>query len=184
MLVSAIGQGKKEDVNQESQALIGNLKEQVQMLKHRSEQAGDFDIAMNKVQRLQREMSEMEEERTKMVQKINRLEAQKTRLESVFKTTMKSDKMGLIDEVQLLVRRIEHLEEQNDQRTKVTYLENQEPYLREIEMLKGKLTQEKEMRDQIIQKKNAEVSYFKAELDALLSELSHKVSKKQASRVQ
>ena len=50
-------------------------------------------------------------------------------------------------------------------------------------MLKSKLSQEREMRDQIVQKKNAEVSYFKAELDALLSELSHKVSKKQASRV-
>lgn len=40
------------------------------------------------------------------------------------------------------------------------------------------------MRDQIVQKKNAEISYFKAELDALLSELSTRVNKKQASRVQ
>lgn len=69
-------------------------------------------------------MAEMEEERQKLVQKINRLEAQKTRLESVFKTTMKSDKMDLIDEVQLLVRRIEHLEEQNESRAKASYLES------------------------------------------------------------
>ena len=79
---------------------------------------------MNKVGRLQRELGEMEEERTKMVQKVNRLEAQKSRLESVFKTTLKSDKMDLIDDVQLLVRRIEHLEEQTDQRQKSSYLEN------------------------------------------------------------
>ena len=97
---------------------------------------------------------------------------------------MKSDKMDLIDEVQLLVRRIEFLEEQNSQRNKNDYLENKEPYLREIEMLKSKLVQEREMRNQIVQKKNAEVSYFKAELDSLLSELSQKVNKKQASRVQ
>ena len=50
-------------------------------------------------------------------------------------------------------------------------------------MLKFKLSQEREVRDQIVQKKNAEVSYFKAELDALLSELSNQVTKKQARGV-
>jgi len=43
------------------------------------------------------------------------------------------------------------------------------------------------MRDQVVQKKNAEVSYFKAELDALLSEMQNQFnrkSSKQASRVQ
>lgn len=89
--------------------------------------------------------------------------------------------MDLIDEVQLLIRRIEMLEEQSDKRSKNTYLENQEPYMREIEMLKSKLMQEREMRDQIVQKKNAEVSYFKAELDALLSEMHNQFKKKQAS---
>jgi hypothetical protein len=38
-------------------------------------------------------------------------------------------------------------------------------------MLKSKLIQEREMREQLLSKKNAEVSYFKAELDALLSEM-------------
>lgn len=92
--------------------------------------------------------------------------------------------MDLIDEVQLLVRRIEFLEEQSEKRAKNTFLESQEPYLREIEMLKSKLMQEREMRDQIVNKKNAEVSYFKAELDALLSEMQNQFKKKQASRVQ
>ena len=73
----------------------------------------------------------------------------------------------------MMIRRIEFLEEQSDKRSKSQYLENQEPYMREIEMLKSKLMQEREMRDQIVQKKNAEVSYFKAELDALLSEMSN-----------
>ena len=39
------------------------------------------------------------------------------------------------------------------------------------------------MRDQLLQKKNAEVSYFKAELDALLSEMQNQIKKKQASNV-
>ena len=47
--------------------------------------------------------------------------------------------MDIIDEVQLLVRRIEYLEEQSEKRSKNTFLENQEPYLREIEMLRSKL---------------------------------------------
>ena len=41
----------------------------------------------------------MEEERTNLLTKLNKLEAQKTRLESVFKSTMKSGKMDLIDDV-------------------------------------------------------------------------------------
>jgi len=45
-------------------------------------------------------------------------------------------------------------------------------------MLKSKLAQEREIRDQMIQKKNAEVAYFKAELDALLSEMSNQFKKK------
>ena len=53
--------------------------------------------------------------------------------------------------------------------------------MREIEVLKSKLVQEREIRDQIVQKKNAEVSYFKAELDALLSEMQNQFKKKQAS---
>ena len=37
----------------------------------------------------------------------------------------------------MMVRRIEFLEEQSEKRAKVDFLENQEPYLREIEMLKS-----------------------------------------------
>lgn len=47
--------------------------------------------------------------------------------------------MDLIDEVQLMIRRIEYLEEQSEKRGKNLDMENKEPYLREIEMLKSKL---------------------------------------------
>lgn len=176
-------QQQKMAESEQSKAMIAHLKDQIEGLKQeiknlKGQKNEDYDHAITKVGRLQREIAAMEDERTSLLQKINKLEAQKTRLESVFKSTMKSDKMDLIDEVQLLVRRIEYLEEQNSQRSKNDYLENKEPYLREIEMLKSKLVQEREMRNQIVQKKNAEVSYFKAELDALLSELSRKVNKK------
>ena len=138
---------------------------------------------MSKTQKLQRGICDADDAKRELQQKINKLEAQKGRLEQVFKATMKGGNTDLIDEVQMLVRRIEFLEEQSEKRAKAQYLENQEPYMREIEMLKSKLMQERDMREQIIQKKNAEVSYFKAELDALLSEMSNQIKKKQASRV-
>lgn len=84
------------------------------MLKSQAQNGGDYDFAMTKVNRLQKELALVEEERSNLAQKVNKLESQKTRLESVFKSTMKSDNMDLIDEVQLLVRRIEYLEEQSE----------------------------------------------------------------------
>ena len=91
--------------------------------------------------------------------------------------------MELIDQIQLMVRRVEYLEEASEKRSKSQYLESQEPYMREIDMLKSKLAQEREIRDQVVQKKNAEISYFKAELDALLSEMQNHFKKKQPTLV-
>ena len=52
---------------------------------------------------------------------------------------MKGGAMDMIDQVQMMVRKIEFLEEQSEKRAKTNFLENQEPYMREIEMLKSKL---------------------------------------------
>ena len=151
--------------------LVKRLQDEVRRLKQA--QNDEVDFAMGKTQKLQRDICDADDAKRELQQKINKLEAQKGRLEQVFKATMKGGNTDLIDEVQMLVRRIEFLEEQSEKRAKAQYLENQEPYMREIEMLKSKLMQEREIRDQIVQKKNAEVSYFKAELDALLSEMSN-----------
>ena len=103
-----------------------------------------------KVQKLRSEVADSEMDKRVLKQKVDKLEAQKTRLEEIFKATMKGGTMELIDQVQLMVRRIEFLEEQSDQRARTNYMEAQEPYIREIEMLKGKLTQERELRDQLL----------------------------------
>ena len=105
---------------------------------------------MGKTQKLQRDLCDADDAKRELQQKINKLEAQKGRLEQVFKATMKGGNTDLIDEVQMLVRRIEFLEEQSEKRAKAQYLENQEPYMREIEMLKSKLMQERDMREQIV----------------------------------
>lgn len=93
-----------------------------------------------KVQKLRSEVADSEMDKRQLKQKVDKLEAQKARLEDIFKATMKGGTMELIDQVQLMVRRIEFLEEQSDQRARTSYMEAQEPYIREIEMLKGKLT--------------------------------------------
>ena len=41
----------------------------------------------------------MENEKTILIQKLSKLESQKDRLESIFKTNMKSNKLDLLDEV-------------------------------------------------------------------------------------
>lgn len=91
--------------------------------------------------------------------------------------------MDLIDQVQLMARKIEYMEEQSEQRAKASYLQNQEPLLREIDMLKSKLSQEREIREQIVEKKNAEVRSFKSQLDALLNEMQNQFKKKTQTKV-
>ena len=76
----------------------------------------------------------------------------------------------LMSEVSVIQRRIEFLEEQADTRNKMTSNDH-EPCRKEIARLNEELKQERASRANIINKKNAEISYFKAELDALLSEI-------------
>ena len=76
----------------------------------------------------------------------------------------------LMSEVSVIQRRIEFLEEQADTRNKIASSDH-EPYRKEIARLNEELKQERASRANIINKKNAEISYFKAELDALLSEI-------------
>ncbi len=165
------------DQNQE----IHRLNIEIRRLK--SMNMEDLELQNSKNVQMKRELLQYQNQNQDLSTKVNKLEAQKNRLEQVFKTTMKGGNMDLIDEVQMLVRRIEFLEEQSQSRNKNNFMESQEPYLREIEMLKSKLMQERDMRDQIIQKKNAEVSYFKAELDALLSEMQNQFTKKKSSKI-
>lgn len=118
---------------------VAQLEMENQKLRRRLADGDDYDFAQEKTMKLRREISEIEAEKRELQQKNNKLEAQKSRLESIFKSTMKGGSADLIDEVQMLIRRIEFLEEQSDKRTKSAFLESQEPYLREIEMLKSKL---------------------------------------------
>lgn len=68
-----------------------------------------------------------------------------------------------------MLRRIEHLEESSEARAAATSLTTLEPLYAEIRMLKSKLVEERQAKDELARKKNREVAYFKDELDTMLS---------------
>ena len=76
----------------------------------------------------------------------------------------------LFDEVTFITKRLEHLEDLSEQRDKAIHGDHAS-CRREIARLQLELQDEKDGRQTLIGKKNAEVAYFKAELDALLSEI-------------
>lgn len=119
-----------QPTDSESIQLIESLKDQVRRLK--SQQNEEEDVNNSKAKKLQQLLDEAEIDRQTLVEKVRKLEMQKGRVEDLLKQSMKGGNMDLIDEVGILVRRIEFLEEQSDKRAKSTYLESQEPYVREI----------------------------------------------------
>jgi len=74
-----------------------------------------------------------------------------------------------------MLRRLEFLEEQSEERGKNQRNEHA-PCRREIERLNGELQDEKISRGKVLAKKNAEIAYFKAELDTLLAELANQTA--------
>ena len=91
---------------------------------------------------------------------------------SLAETLQKTKTGELIGEVGIIARRIEYLEEQAEVRNK-TSTADLGPYKREIARLNQELEQERSSRAVLISKKNAEISYFKSELDGLLSEIAN-----------
>ena len=92
--------------------------------------------------------------------------------QSLGETLQKTRTGELIGEVGIIARRMEFLEEQADTRNKASHGDHS-PYLREIQRLKEELSEERSARSVLIGKKNAEISYFKTELDGLLAEIAN-----------
>ena len=116
------------------------------------------------------------------MEQIERLESAKQRLEKFYKekmgmtldvnqtlaqTLQKTQTGELIGEVGIIARRIEYLEEQAQQRNKVVTGDH-DACKREIARLNEELETERSSRSVLIGKKNAEIQYFKTELDGLL----------------
>lgn len=89
----------------------------------------------------------------------------------------------LMDELNYMRRKIESLEDQSDLRHKLNE-EGNLPFKRQIDALKQQLEDERVQRLNIINKKNAEIAYFKQELESLLSEIAKQHSKKATGKKQ
>jgi len=70
-----------------------------------------------------------------------------------------------------MIRRLDFLEEQSQNRM----VNKEEPLLREIDMLKAKLENERLLREELLNKKNKEVTYFKKELEILLEAMKNRI---------
>jgi hypothetical protein len=106
-----------------------------------------------------------------------KIAGQKKHLEKFFKKKLglqnlrEGEEPGETGDINYMMRRLEHLEEMADERNKLQKNEHA-PCRREHERLMGELESEKQSRGKLMAKKNAEIAYFKTELDTLLAELA------------
>jgi len=68
------------------------------------------------------------------------------------------------------MKRIEFMEHQSDERSKSAYLDHN-LCNRKIQQLNEEIETERQEKVRLLTKKNQEVAYFKAELDALLKDI-------------
>jgi len=116
----------------------------------------------------------LKEEKAALLEKYNEVKAQKSRLDKIVKQTAaklnKSNPNELVDELGLIQRRLELLEASSEEREREMRKES-EPYRKEIDRLMNEIEAERVEHARIITKKNAEISYFKQELDLLLNDM-------------
>ena len=95
-------------------------------------------------------------------------------MERILKQNMaqkgKEPNSELVEELGVMMKRIEFLEEQSDERSKSAYLDHN-LCNRKIQQLNEEVEAEKQEKVRLLSKKSQEVAYFKAELDGLLKEI-------------
>ena len=102
-------------------------------------------------------------------------------MERILKQTMakasKDPNTELLEELSILTKRIEDMEQQSDERSKSQYLDHN-ICSRKIKQLEEEIENEKNDKIRILTKKNQEVAFFKTELDSLLNEIQKTATKK------
>lgn len=101
------------------------------------------------------------------------------RLEKFLKQGMSGAPEDLMQDVNFVMRRLEMLEQQAEERSQM--LGGGDQWKRKVETLQQQLSEERSMRDKVIQKKNQEVAYFKRELESLLDDIARKQKKGSAA---
>ena len=98
----------------------------------------------------------MKGERQQLLDKIEKLEASKARVEKIMKQTLgskSSKKPGesedLMDELNVILRRIEFLEDQSEERQKQSFMEHG-PCKRELQRLEQELIEERNDKQRLL----------------------------------
>lgn len=142
------------------------------------EKDDDCEFFNAKIRQLKRQLKDATSEKAELEEAVQKLEAQKQRMEKFYRNKMGLDqpadqsKTGtLITDMSVLQRRLEFLEEQAEERNKQVIQEHA-PCRRELQRLQQELIEERDLRSNLINKKNKEIAYFKNELDGLLTDIA------------
>ena len=130
------------------------------------EKEDDSDFFNNKIRQLKRQVQQAITEKDEANEYSKQMETQKMRLEKFLKQGIHKGHTTeeLAHDVSLVTRRLEMLEAQAEERARDTT-----PAGQKIEQLQRELNEERQLRENMIKKKNSEVAYFKKELDSLLA---------------
>jgi predicted nucleic acid-binding Zn-ribbon protein len=155
---------------------VAELRRKLQRILREKDDDSEFFNA--KIRQLKRQLKDAESEKAELEEAVQKADAQKQRLEKFYRNKMgldaPADKAGtneLLTEMSVLQRRLEFLEEQAEERNKQMVNEHA-PCRREIQRLQQELTEERDLRSNVINKKNKEIAYFKNELDGLLADIA------------
>eukprot|EP00347_Sterkiella_histriomuscorum_P002106 403369452 len=171
------------------------LKDMIRKLQEGKDQNNNFNYQDNdKISRLQSIVNQLTSQNRDLLGKNEKLESSKQRMERILKqnvgnsirNTLRKTQNGaenvdnnieLFDELAVVMKRIEFLEQQSEEREKVQD-QGHGPCKRELMRLSQEIEEERQDKIRLVSKKNAEVAYFKAELDALLSEMKNTIGNK------
>lgn len=140
----------------------------------------------DKLERLQRLVYDLQTERAQLQDKLDKLEQSKLRMERILKQTVgqksQSNNQDLVEELTVMMKRIEFLEQQSEERSKSQFKDHN-VCNRRMQQMQEEIEIERQEKVRMVAKKNAEVAYFKKELENLLGELQISAMKKNATRV-
>ena len=132
-------------------------------------------------------VAELTDEKKALQERLEKVEHSKSRMERILKQnlglkgTLKNDGSDILDEVALIMKRIDYLEQQSEDRNRNSGMEHTQ-CKREIQRLMDALEGERMDKARLLSKKNAEVSYFKSELDSLLGDMRTTIASKSMKR--
>lgn len=176
-LISSKSPGRPSNKMQFNNSQDNDLSKQLQRL--RREKEDDQSYFDSEIRKLKRQLQSVSAIRDELDEQVRDVQNQKKRLEDMFKNGLANggSQQDIMLDFKLMMSRLEFLEKQSHDRN-ISLIPDQAPVKREVMRLKQELNEEREIREKVVKKKNAEIMYFKKELDELLQEIQSKANVK------